>query len=237
VRAVVLQSNYLPWKGYFDLIASADVFVIYDSVQYTKNDWRNRNRLMTRNGPVWITVSVVTAGRFGQKIRETEISDRAALTRHWKTITQTYGSLSGFADHAGELFEAFNLASNKTHLHDVNVILLQALLDVLRVETEIIDDLRFSFDSDDPTSRLVQICTELGVSSYLTGPAGTNYLDLDQFRLAEIAVEVLEYDHYNEYPQLGSGRFDHAVSIVDLLAHTGADGARRELRGRTHRAC
>lgn len=54
----ILQSNYNPWKGYFDLIALADIFVIYDEVQYTKNDWRNRNHIITLQVVQWITIPV-----------------------------------------------------------------------------------------------------------------------------------------------------------------------------------
>jgi hypothetical protein len=58
MTAVVLQSSYIPWRGYFDLIHDADVFVFYDDVQYTVNDWRNRNRIKTANGVVWLTIPV-----------------------------------------------------------------------------------------------------------------------------------------------------------------------------------
>jgi hypothetical protein len=234
MRAVVLQSNYLPWKGYFDLIASADVFVVYDSVQYTKNDWRNRNRLMTKNGPIWLTLPVITAGRFGQSIKDAEISDASALSRHWKTIVQTYGNLEGFSDVAGELSDTFNALSAATKLHDVNVGLLRTVLRLLSIGTEILDDSVFSYSADDPTARLVQICAELGANSYLTGPAGLNYLDIEQFQSRAIAVEVIEYQHYSTYSQFGSGEFEHSVSVIDLLAHQGVDGARTEMRGRTH---
>ena len=84
-----VQSCYVPWKGYFDLIAAADEFVLYDDAQYTKKDWRNRNRIKSREGPAWLTIPVRAEGRFGQRILDVEIADPRWGARHWKTLTRS----------------------------------------------------------------------------------------------------------------------------------------------------
>lgn len=93
-KVAIVQSNYIPWRGYFDLIAFVDEFIIYDDMQYTKRDWRNRNRIKTSQGLQWITVPVQVKGRFHQKIRETLIDGPSILDdpgirkREWITLVQ-----------------------------------------------------------------------------------------------------------------------------------------------------
>src|SRR5690348_6558449 len=85
----IVQSNYIPWKGYFDIIASVDEFVLYDCVQYTKNDWRNRNQIKSANGKVWLTIPVRHVST-NQLIEEIEVADNRCFQKHWKTIRQSY---------------------------------------------------------------------------------------------------------------------------------------------------
>src|SRR4051812_3983115 len=92
----IIQSNYIPWRGYFDLIGLSDEFVVLDTVQFTKNDWRNRNRIKVAAGSPWLTIPVKTGGRFGQTIAETEIADPAWAGRHWAKLQATYRGRPGF---------------------------------------------------------------------------------------------------------------------------------------------
>lgn len=236
MRISVLQSNYLPWKGYFDLIANSDLFVVYDSARFTKNDWRNRNRIMTKAGPVWLSLPVATAGRSGQSIRDARLADRRSLQKHARTLDQTYGKLAGYQELREPLMSTFERLASSERLHDVNVALLRCIADSLGLATEFIHDTELPRESANPTERLVDICTHLGASHYLTGPAGLNYLELERFARRGITVDVIEYEHYSQYPQLGDVPFMHGVSIVDLIANTSVAVARRELRGRKHPA-
>jgi hypothetical protein len=235
VRISIIQSNYLPWKGYFDLIASSDLFVVYDSAQFTKNDWRNRNRIMTKEGPVWLSLPIATAGRSGQSIRDARLADTRRLQRHALTLDQTYGKLAGFQEIRAPLMTAFEQLRSCELLHDINVTLLRCLARCLGLSVEFIQDTDVPRESANPTQRIVDICTFFGATSYLTGPAGLSYLELERFMRRGIAVDVIEYDHYSEYPQRGFAPFMHGVSVVDLIANTSISVARRELRGRTHR--
>src|SRR3954469_4495918 len=97
MRIAILQSSYIPWKGYFDLIRAVDEFVLYDDVQYTRRDWRNRNRIKSPNGPLWLTIPVEVKGRFLQAIKDTKISDRRWSERHWRSIQAGYARAPYYA--------------------------------------------------------------------------------------------------------------------------------------------
>jgi hypothetical protein len=231
VRLAVLQSNYIPWKGYFDLMACADLFVVYDSVQYTKNDWRNRNILVSGSGPVWLTIPVNTAGRAEQSINSATISDTRWARKHWQTVSQLLARRSSFGLFQEQWAQWFSDVSEMTNLHDVNVYFLGKIADQLKISTELVDDREFDLVPDSPTGKLVQLCELVGASSYLTGPAGLSYLELDLFRAKRIDVDVIDYSHYPEYSQASSD-FRHGVSVLDLLANTGL-AAPDHLLGRT----
>ena len=233
MRLVILQSNYIPWKGYFDLLAAADLFVVYDSVQYTKNDWRNRNRLPTATEPAWLTIPVVVAGRTGQSIRDAEVSDGGRwAAKHWRTVEQLLGSRPHAATYAGEWERWYDTAASMSHLHEVNGLFLRGLAEQLGITTPIVEDRDHPALEGDPTARLVQLCRHTGADRYLTGPAGLDYLDRPQFAAAGITLEVIRYDRYPTYPQRGR-TFEHGVSVLDLLANVGPDAA-AHLLGDTH---
>src|ERR1700759_1995113 len=98
MRIAISQSNYIPWKGYFDLINSVDEFVLYDDVQYTRRDWRNRNLIKTPQGLQWLTIPVSVKGKFTQKINETVVTDLSWPTRHWRTLIGNYSHAAHFDD-------------------------------------------------------------------------------------------------------------------------------------------
>src|SRR5687768_17987150 len=95
-RIAIVQSNYIPWKGYFDLINSVDEFILFDSAQYTRRDWRNRNLVKTSAGPTWLTIPVATKGKFDQRICDTVVSERNWPQQHWKTIAHWYAKATHF---------------------------------------------------------------------------------------------------------------------------------------------
>ena len=117
-KVAILQSNYIPWKGYFDLIAKADVFVVYDEVQYTKNDWRNRNIILTQNGPNWITIPV-RVNNLDQKIFETKIASTNWNRKHYNSIIFNYSKAPFFKDFKDFLEELYNV--NSEFLSEINI--------------------------------------------------------------------------------------------------------------------
>jgi hypothetical protein len=222
-RVAVLQSNYIPWKGYFDLIGLCDAFVVYDAVQYTKNDWRNRNRVKTAAGPLWLTIPVAAGGNFGQRIDEARVTDQRWRAKHWRTIAQAYARAPHFASLEATFAELY-LERDDAFLSVVNRSFIDTVCTCLGIETTIHDSSEFTL-AGDATERLVQLCRELAADSYLTGPAARAYLDETAFAAAGIEVEYMSYDDYPEYPQ-PHPPFVHEVSVLDLLFCTGPEAPR-----------
>lgn len=224
----ILQSNYIPWKGYFDLIDRSDEFVILDDVQYTKNDWRNRNRIKTPHGVQWITIPIRTHGRFGQTICEAEVSDKEWAHKHWKTISQNYASAPFFEFYKGR-FEEIYINNSEVNLSRINHKLITEVVQILGISTKITWSMEYDVDVSDPTERVIRICKLAAASAYLSGPAAKGYINRTLFNRAGIKLRFIDYSGYPEYAQLYPP-FEHAVSILDLIFSVGPD-AIRYIRG------
>jgi len=219
-KIAISQSNYIPWKGYFDFIAGVDEFVLYDDVQYTKRDWRNRNRIKTPMGLKWLTIPV-TGGQ-SNLINEVEVADTDWNKKHWQTIRQMYGKAPQFDVYAG-FVEHFYLSANMVMLSDINHHFLAGISKLLGIDTPLSWSTDYNANGE-KSERLVSICKQAKADVYVTGPAAKAYLDVDLFKSEGISVEWMDYSGYEEYPQL-HGNFDHAVSILDLLFNTGLDAS------------
>ncbi|HVT82393.1 MAG TPA: WbqC family protein [Phycisphaerae bacterium] len=227
MKVGIIQSNFIPWRGYFDVIDEVDVFVLHDDLQYTKNDWRNRNRIKTDRGPAWLTVPVHYANR-AQLIQDTTIDyAQPWVAKHINLLRQWYRPAPHFAAYAENFFPL--LQQTYGSISELNRTLLRWAMDHLGIRTP----LRLSSElqvSGAKTERLIAMLTRLGATTYLSGPAAQDYLDLTLFRAHGIRLEFKTYD-YAPYPQLGPD-FAPAVSILDLLFNTGPD-ARQHLKSRT----
>jgi hypothetical protein len=223
-RAAILQSCYIPWKGYFDIIATVDVFVVYDDVKYSKNHWHNRNLIKTQHGLKWLTVPVSHGGV--DSIDSTRIA-RPFAHKHWRSIAQSYARAPFFRKYSEQLEHCFKLAGSLESLSAVNVLFLKALCGELGIRTEIISS-RDIEARGTATERLLKIVRGAGADRYLSGPSARAYFDEEVFKAAGVTPEWMDYHGYPEYEQLHGG-FEHAVSVLDLLFNTGPH-ARRYLR-------
>jgi WbqC-like protein family len=217
-KVAIVQSNYIPWKGYFDLINSVDEFIIMDNIQYTRRDWRNRNKIKTPIGPIWLTIPVVSKGRYYQRISETIIEDQSWHWNHWKTIAHNYTRAKYFKAYR-ELFQELYFASDERLLSQVNYRFLVAICRILGINTKL------SWAADSPniqgkTERLVHLCKQAGATTYISGPSAEGYLNEGIFAAQGISVKYMDYSGYEEYDQL-SPPFEHAVSIIDLIFNMG----------------
>ena len=222
-RLAAVQSSYIPWKGYFDLINAVDEFVLLDDVQYTRRDWRNRNRIKTKDGVIWLTVPVQSKAHYQAPIRAITISDPGWNVRHWKTITANYRRARCFTQYAA-VFEDLYLGATDNQLSLVNHRFLRAIASLLGIGTK----LSWSMDYRLPegkSERLVALCLQAGATTYVSGPSAKAYLDLDFFECHGIEVRFFDYGGYAEYDQLFPP-FDHHVSIVDLVLNVGSDASR-----------
>jgi len=220
-RVAIVQSNYIPWKGYFDLIARVDEFVLYDDVQYTRRDWRNRNVIKTPQGKTWLTVPVQVKGRFHQRIDETLVSDPAWAERHWKTLGHVYAAAPYFTKYRDELAEIYRQCGGERLLSHVNRRLIDAVCERLGIGTAITWSSDYRSEGS-VNERLLGICLKAGADVYLSGPGARSYLDEKLFEQAGVSVEWMDYSGYPEYPQLHPP-FDHAVTVLDLLFNTGPE--------------
>jgi len=217
----ILQSNYIPWKGYFDLIAAVDEFIIYDDMQYTKNDWRNRNKIKTPRGTEWLTVP--TGQNINRRIRDVEIPVGNWQTKHWKTLTANYAKAPFFQEISAWL-EPLYLQQQHTHLSQLNIGLIREICQYLGIKTVITCSWDYSL-ADGKSERLVELCRQAGASEYLSGPAARDYLDETLFVEAGLGLSWFDYDGYPEYPQQWS-EFTHYVTILDLLFNCGPQAAK-----------
>jgi hypothetical protein len=215
-RVAILQSSYIPWKGYFDIMNQVDEFILYDDRQYTTNDWRNRNRIKTPQGPKWLTIPVRRA--WPQRIDEARIGDPTWGTKHWRSITQNYSRTPHFEKYR-DTFERIYTGALPEMLSQVNFMLLKAVCDLLNIGARI----TWSTDYEavgDKAERVVSLCQAAGATEYLSGPSARDYLKPELFAEAGIELEYIDYAGYLEYDQ-PYPPFDHNVSILDLLFCTG----------------
>lgn len=222
-RIAIVQSNYIPWKGYFDLIAGVDEFVLYDEVQYTRRDWRNRNRIKTAHGLAWLTIPVEVRGQYLQRISDVVVSDARWADTHWRTIAHQYTAAAASADHLDDL-ELLYREAPRQRLSEINEYFLTGICSLLGISTRVRRSSELELTGD-RSERLLNICRQLGASVYVSGPAARGYLDDALFAAAGIVVEWADYSGYPEHRQLHPP-FEHKVSIVDLLLNEGGQSAR-----------
>jgi hypothetical protein len=225
MKCVILQPSYIPWRGYFDQINRADVFVFYDDVQYDKHGWRNRNQIRTAQGRQWLTIPVHSGGVVEKSVPINQVKidwSRQWNTAHWKTLTFAYGRAPFFRNYTA-LLESFYQRQD-IFLADFTIDLTITLARELGIHhTRFIRSSGLEATGQ-KTGRLVQILTHLGATHYISGPSAQNYIENEKFASAGIALEYMDYN-YPEYPQLHEP-FDPNLSILDLLFMTGPDALR-----------
>jgi hypothetical protein len=222
-KIAILQSNYIPWKGYFDMIAAVDEFILYDDMQYTRRDWRNRNQIKTPQGVKWLTVPVLVKGKYYQKIKETEIDGSSWAAVHWRTLTQNYRRAPHF-DEVSVWLEPLYIAESYTHISQLNRRLIVACCHYLGINTIISNSWDYKL-LDGKTERLADLCRQAGGTEYISGPSAKDYVKERVFADMNIKLTWFDYYGYHEYPQLW-GDFTHAVTILDLLFNCGKDSHR-----------
>lgn len=216
LTVAVLQSNYVPWRGYFDIIHDVDLFIFYDEVQYTKNDWRNRNRIMTASGAKWLTVPVFAS--IEKPISEIEIVPGRWGEKHYQALLTNYRKAPFF-----DMFEPWLKAiyhGDWRYLSNLNQTLIRTIsADFLGARTQFAQSTDY-FSEGKRGEKLLSLLRSVGAKRYVSGPAAKAYMNEDKFRAAGIEVVWKDYSAYPPYPQL-SETFDPALSILDLIFNTG----------------
>lgn len=220
-RVGIIQSNYLPWKGYFDIIHDVDEFVFLDVVQYTKNDWRNRNRIKTAHGPRWLTIPL--GAHEHRRICDVELPAGNWVREHWRRLELSYASTPYFELYRAPLQDIY-LGREWRFLSDLNQHLIRTIAQWLGITTRF-RDLRELVLSGRRQERVLEILQHTGADLYVSGPSARSYIDPQRFVEAGIELRWKEYGDYPEYPQLHPP-FAHEVTVLDLLFHTGPEAPR-----------
>jgi hypothetical protein len=223
MTGVILQPGYLPWIGFLDLMFQCDVFVIYDDVQYTKRDWRNRNRIKFNDKIHILSVPVKTAGmhRENLKINKAMISyDLDWQKNHIETIRHAYGKTKWFSRYSPELFEI--LSKTPPLLIDLLMSIIVWANKALGIERKIVFSSQLNIDDElKKSDRLIAICRKLNIDHYLTGDAAENYISIEQFKKNNISVHFHNY-HHPIYEQIGKEFVSH-LSIIDMIFNCGPE--------------
>jgi hypothetical protein len=214
-KAAIIQSNYIPWKGYFDIIHDVDIFVFLDTVRMTKRDWRTRNKIKTPEGWMWLTVPV-TGGR-DQLIYQVCIAGERWQRKHQKSLSFNYAKAPFFQDYGFLLGWLYTQCHE--NLSQFNMQTTSMICDILGIETELVCSMDLAARGS-KTDLLINICRKVGATTYLSGPSARAYIDEKKFQDAGIELCYKDYDGYPEYPQLFPP-FEHQVSILDLLFNCG----------------
>jgi hypothetical protein len=222
MKAAILQSNYIPWKGYFDLMHQADVFVIYDEVQYTKNDWRNRNKIKTPQGLQWLTIPV-THKSLQQKILETEVHGFDWQRKHWQALCINYSKSAFFKQYA-PVFENFYTTNTEHSLSRINCSFIQIINGILGIQTRLIWSNELDL-VEGKTEKLADICMQTGADEYISGPSAKDYLETGIFEKKGIKITWMDYSGYPVYRQLYPP-FEHTVSVLDLIFNEGENACK-----------
>lgn len=221
MRVAINQSNYIPWKGYFDLIHDVDLFVFLDDVQYTNRDWRNRNKIKTSDGLLWLSIPV--GADTNRMINEVEIRESKWQALHWKSISQYYCRAKFFSKYK-IFFEAFYLEKQWTSLSELNQYLITTISkEFLDIKTEFTSSTKLN-KSGKKQELICSLLNTTGASDYISGPAAKSYLPEDTLQKSNINLVWKDYFGYPEYSQFYPP-FKHDVSILDLLFHTGPDAS------------
>lgn len=217
MKVAIIQSNYLPWKGYFDIIQDVDVFCFYDEVKYTKNDWRNRNKIYTKNGLQWLTIPI-SKDAVKLKIGEVNIEDPSWQLLHHKILQLAYKNAPYFKQ-LEYFLDEFYIKNQWSSLSELNQHTTKSISKFLKINTEFVNSKDYDLRGD-RVNRLINLLTDLNATEYISGPSAKSYLEgcEELFQKNNIKLTFKSYGNYLPYQQLNNP-FEHFVSIVDLIAN------------------
>lgn len=216
----IIQSNYIPWIGYFNIIRNVDHFVLLDDVQFTRRDWRNRNQILTSQGLKWLTIPVNVKGNFTIKIHEVLTSDSTWRISHWNALTNAYQKLSCFSLFEN-LFRDLYLSCEESNLSAINFRFISSINSILNIDTPISWSMDYEGCPTEKNERLLHICERLQADTYVSGKLAQSYLDVKKFEEAGVSVKWISYPDYSALnPMTG---FVAGVSVLDTIFRFGYD--------------
>lgn len=216
--ATIHQPAYLPWLGYFHKINLADVFVFFDTTQFEKNSFINRNKIKTANGPIWLTVPLKTKDHFTKEIREIEPANGEWQEKHWKAIELNYKKAKYWEEYSGKLKKLYE--KEYKNIADICYGQLMLFLDWLDIKTKVVKSSEMKDFSSKKLSLVMDILKELKASAYISGSLGRDYIDSEKFGENRIKLYYQNYNH-PAYEQLWGEEFFKYMSVIDLIFNHG----------------
>ena len=217
-KLALSQSNYIPWKGYFDIINKCDLFIIYDEVQYTKNDWRNRNFINTKNGLQWLTIPVKHKS-LNQSIDSVQIINNNWRKKHLNSIEQNYSKTIFFENYFERLKKIIN--DDISSLSELNFKLIKEICNIIGINTEIISSKELKLEGD-KNEKIIDACKKTNSNIYISGPSAKNYISESLFQHNKIKIKWMNYNMYPTYIHQNP-KFFHNVSTIDLIFNLGKE--------------
>ena len=220
MKGTILQPTYLPWIGYFELISSVDVYVVFDHVQFVKKSWQQRNKIKTANGIIFLTVPIERSER-STRICDIKISyDHGdPLEKHWKTISLAYGKSKYFNKYESIFKEIY--FKKHVYLRDLNVEIIKKSYEILGLSPKIIfsSELDLNDEVMNKTEKIISLCKKAGISYLYDGKLAEDFIDTTLFEKENISIKFQDFIH-PKYEQLW-GDFVPYMSIIDLLFNMG----------------
>ncbi|MBU1417915.1 MAG: WbqC family protein [Proteobacteria bacterium] len=219
-KVALTQSSYIPWKGYFDLINMVDEFILFDSVQYVKKSWRNRNYIKGANGPLLLSIPVLVKGKLSQRVRDVIARDDQWRKKHWKAFVVNYSKSQYFSEYK-DIFEALYLKQNVYELSTINYHFIKTICELLGITTQIKYDTDYNYFHENANiDKIIELLQCAQTEIFINGPTAQQYMTKEMFAVHNIDLQWMDYDGYPEYTQLHPP-FEHHVSILDLLFNEG----------------
>lgn len=226
------QPEHLPWLGFFNKISKAEKFVILDNVQFRKNYFQNRNRIIGSNGVQFVNVPTKTKGHTDSDLAHTEISADGSNARwkekYLKTIRMSYSKHPFFYEVFPVLENAIETESE--FLYDINFMIIKLFAEKLDIHPEYVRASEMRLDGA-KSDLILNICKQLKADVYIAGPSGRDYLDIQSFFNIGITVKYNDYKH-PVYPQRRSKEFESNLAAIDLFMNCGwGEGKRIMMNG------
>tara|TARA_B100001540_G_C15816097_1_gene647534 strand:+ start:5580 stop:6317 length:738 start_codon:yes stop_codon:yes gene_type:complete len=219
-RAAIIQPNFFPWIGYYEIIKFVDIFLVLDDTQYTRRDWRNKNFINNNGKKLNVTIPVQTKNRYFQKINETQIAGSNWTKEILKKISHCYKKTKYYE----EIFNFIKsiLNEKEKYLYNVSLSTIFEIMQFLQIEKDLLLTSNVGIDPKfEKNERIIKICKVMGVTNYVTGPSALNYLKPNIFINNKITLEILEYKKQINYLNNNNFSFLEKLSIIDLLFHRG----------------
>jgi len=223
MKYAIMQPNFLPWAGYFNLLKKVDEFIFFDDVQFSKNSWNNRNLILLKNKKIWMTVPLKKS-KLNTNLNHKKIDYKT----NWKKkitnlVMQSYAK-HPFKHNLKELFDFIN-DLNCDVLSDLNILIIKFISDKLKIESKFSLSSNFNIDKK-RTDKIIGILETTKATEYISPFGAKDYLTEDEFKKKTNIKLIINNFIPKSYNQMNSSQFVSHLSMVDVIGNIGWDGAK-----------